>query len=217
MVYRHIQGPLLGGVFLHPWRASIDVFYRFRYLGWETFHQTLDHTPMHTHIHSYAYTSEAMGSNMVDIKAYEPNDGSRACLTRCWANESHETTVRIKKFDRGTTAAYLLGWLLQGRIRTLLLKDYHDSYSNLLPKLNRSSRRLKRGAPCWCWNSVTVFEKSPTELKIKQKLLRYKSTIQIVTLNVRTFNRIGKVADLTPSTTDHNIFIICIQEQQIHS
>ena len=36
-----------------------------------------------------------------------------------------------------------------------------------------------------------VFEKSATELKLKQKLLKYKGTIQIAAFNVRALNRIG--------------------------
>ena len=49
---------------------------------------------------------------------------------------------------------------------------------------------------------VSVFEKSATELKLKQKLLKYKRTIQIATFNVRTLNRIGQLPDLTQSTID---------------
>ena len=55
-----------------------------------------------------------------------------------------------------------------------------------------------------------VFEKSTT--KLKQKLLKCKSTIQIVTFNVRTLNRIGQQREQTASTIEHNIDIICIQE-----
>ena len=55
-----------------------------------------------------------------------------------------------------------------------------------------------------------VFEKSAIELKLKQKLLKCEHTIQIVTLNVRTLNRIGQLPELTPSVIDHNIGIICI-------
>ena len=42
-----------------------------------------------------------------------------------------------------------------------------------------------------------VFEKSATELKQKQKLLKCKGTIQIATFNVRTLNRIGQLPVLT--------------------
>ena len=42
------------------------------------------------------YTSEVMGSSMVDVKADEPNDESTACLIRSWADESNRITVRIK-------------------------------------------------------------------------------------------------------------------------
>ena len=57
-----------------------------------------------------------------------------------------------------------------------------------------------------------VFEKSATELK--QKLLKCKQTIQIVTFNVRTLNKIGQLPELTASAIDHNIDIICIQENR---
>ena len=55
-----------------------------------------------------------------------------------------------------------------------------------------------------------VFEKSATELK--QKLLKCKRTIQIAIFKVRTLNRIGQLPELTVSTIDHNIDIICIRE-----
>ena len=42
------------------------------------------------------YILEAMESSMVDVKADKLNDGTTACLTRCWVDESHETTARIK-------------------------------------------------------------------------------------------------------------------------
>ena len=59
-------------------------------------------------------------------------------------------------------------------------------------------------------------KKSAKELKLKQKLLKCKRTIQIVTFNVRTLNRIGLIPELT--TIDHNIVIICSQEPiYIHS
>ena len=63
-----------------------------------------------------------------------------------------------------------------------------------------------------------VFEKSATELKQKQKLLKCKSIIQIATFNVRTLNRIGQLPELTASAMDHDIDIICIQEHRnLHS
>ena len=63
-----------------------------------------------------------------------------------------------------------------------------------------------------------VFEKSATQLKQKQKLLKFKSTIQIVTFNVRTFYRIGQIPELTASGVDHNIDIICVKEHKyLHS
>ena len=59
-----------------------------------------------------------------------------------------------------------------------------------------------------------MFEKSATELKLKQKLLKCKSTIQIVTFNVRTLNRIDQQPELTVFAIDHNIEIICMQEHR---
>ena len=65
---------------------------------------------------------------------------------------------------------------------------------------------------------ASVFEKSATVLKLKQKLLKCKRAIQIAKLNVRTLNRIGQLLELTASATDHNICIIYIQEHRyIHS
>ena len=54
---------------------------------------------------------------------------------------------------------------------------------------------------------------SATELK-QQKLLKCKQTIQIVTFNVRTLNRIGQLPVLTASAVEHKIDIICIQEHR---
>ena len=46
-----------------------------------------------------------------------------------------------------------------------------------------------------------------SELK-QQKLLKCKQTIQIVTFNVRTLNRIGQLPELTASALEHKIDII---------
>ena len=59
-----------------------------------------------------------------------------------------------------------------------------------------------------------VFKKLATELKLKQKLRKYKSKIQIASFNVRTLNWIGQLPELTTSAIDHNIDIICIQEHR---
>ena len=55
------------------------------------------------------------------------------------------------------------------------------------------------------WALASVFEKSPTELKQKQKLLKCKSTIQMATFNIRTLNRKCQILELTASATDHNM------------
>ena len=71
----------------------------------------------------------------------------------------------------------------------------------------------KKGAhPAEVRALASVFEKSATELKLKQKLLKCKQTIQIATFNVRTLNRIGQLPDLIASDVEHKIDIICIQE-----
>ena len=59
-----------------------------------------------------------------------------------------------------------------------------------------------------------MFEKSATELKLKQKLIKCKQTIQIATFNVRTLNRIRHLPELTASAVEHKIDIICIQEHR---
>ena len=59
-----------------------------------------------------------------------------------------------------------------------------------------------------------MFEKSARELKLKQKLLKCKQTIQIATFNVRNLNRIGQLPELTASAVEHKIDIICIQEHR---
>ena len=52
------------------------------------------------------------------------------------------------------------------------------------------------------------FKKSTTEPKPKPKLLTCKSTVHIVTFNVKTLNRLKQLP-----AVEHNIEIICIQEQ----
>ena len=65
---------------------------------------------------------------------------------------------------------------------------------------------------------VPVFESSATELKQKQKLLKSKSTMQMVTFSLRTLNRIGQLPELTVFAIDLNIDIICVQEHRnLHS
>ena len=59
---------------------------------------------------------------------------------------------------------------------------------------------------------ASAFEKSATELKHKQKLLKCKSTVYIATLNVRTLNRIDQLLVLT----EHNIDIVCVQKHRYH-
>ena len=82
--------------------------------------------------------------------------------------------------------------------------------------INRIALRAgKKGAcPAEVGALASVFEKSATELKLKQKLLKCKQTIQIATFNVRTLNRIGQLSELTALAIEHKIDIICIQEHR---
>ena len=63
-----------------------------------------------------------------------------------------------------------------------------------------------------CVQLASVLENSATELN--QKLLKCKQTIQIATFNVRTLNKIGQLPELTASTIEHNVDMICIQEHR---
>ena len=73
----------------------------------------------------------------------------------------------------------------------------------------------KKGVrPAEVGDPVSIFEKSTTKLKLKQKLLKCKRTILMVTFNVRTLNRIRQLLKQTGWAIDHNIEIICIQEHR---
>ena len=132
----------------------------------------------------------------------------------CWADESCKTTARIKYFIRGTTAAHQLDKNKNTAIKRspcLILKPLVQT-ALLFMRVKNGMRPTGIGA------LAAMFEKSATELKLNQKLLRHKSTIQIVTFNVRTLNSLGQLPELTASAIDHNIDIICIQKQRyLHS
>ena len=72
--------------------------------------------------------------------------------------------------------------------------------------INRITLRAgkKRVRPAKVGALASVFEKSATELK-QLKLLKCKQTIQIVTFNVITLNRIGQLPELTASAVDVRI------------
>ena len=55
---------------------------------------------------------------------------------------------------------------------------------------------------------ASVFEKSATELQLKQKLQKCKCTIKIETFNTGTLNRTGQLPELTASMIDDKIDII---------
>ena len=72
----------------------------------------------------------------------------------------------------------------------------------------------KGGRPAEFGALASVFEKSATEPKVKQNLLKCTRTIQIATFNVRTLNRLRQLSEMTASAIDHNIDIICMQEHR---
>ena len=76
-------------------------------------------------------------------------------------------------------------------------------------------RVVKKGAyPAKVGALTSVFKRSATELKLKQKLQKCKRTIKMSISNVRTLNRIGQLPEKTASSIDHNVDIICIQEHR---
>ena len=86
------------------------------------------------------------------------------------------------------------------------------THTQTICKYRIDLRAGKKGArPAEVGALASVFEKSATEHK-QQKFLKCKQTIQIVTFNVRTLNRIGQLLELTASAVEHNMDIICIQE-----
>ena len=85
--------------------------------------------------------------------------------------------------------------------------------------INRIALRAgtKGARPAEVGTLASMFEKSATELKLKQKLLKCKQTIQMATFNVRTLNRIGQLPELTAAAVEHKIDIICIQHRYTHT
>ena len=78
-------------------------------------------------------------------------------------------------------------------------------------------RASKKGVRSFEVSALAVaFEKSATELRHRQSLLKCKSTLHISTFNVRTLDRIGQLAELTASVIEHNIDIVCVQEHTYH-
>ena len=100
------------------------------------------------------------------------------------------------------------GWASIDEIKILPSKDYHVENASPFARVKKGTHSAELGA------LVPVFEKLATVLKLKQKLLTYKSTIQLATFNVRTLNRIGQLPELAAFAIDHNKDIICIQEHR---
>ena len=87
------------------------------------------------------------------------------------------------------------------KIKIQSSNDYHKSNSNHIAlcasKQGAHSADVGTLAP--------MFEKSATELKLKQKLPRCKSTVHIGTFNVRTLNRIGQLLELAAFVAEYDI------------
>ena len=107
-------------------------------------------------------------------------------------------------------------------IRVVSIEENKNSYRKITMTLTQTPcpnriplRAGKKGArPAEVGVLASVFEKSTTELKLKQKLLKCQRTIQIATFNIRTLNRIGQPPELTASAIDHNIDKICVPEHR---
>ena len=80
-------------------------------------------------------------------------------------------------------------------------------------------RVSKKGAcPAGVGVLVPQFERSDTKLRLKQKLLKCRSSIKIATFKVKTLNRICQLPEQAASAIDHNIDIRCIHEHRyLHS
>ena len=78
---------------------------------------------------------------------------------------------------------------------------YLFTYFKIRSHLDKKTQECTLLSPCV---NLLLFEKSTTELKYKQKLLKCKSAKQIVTFNVRTLNRIGQLPELRASRIEHN-------------
>ena len=131
-----------------------------------------------------------------------PRDNGLDLIT--WSGNYCYSPIRVASLDENKNAAI-------ERLPWLTLKPLVQTASLFV--------RVKNGAhPAEVGALAPVFEKSATEhkLELKQKLFKCKSTIQIVTFNVRILNRIGQLLELTASAIDHKI--ICMQEHRyIHS
>ena len=71
----------------------------------------------------------------------------------------------------------------------------------------------KSGASCWGWRLGLSVRKISYRAQTT-KITKFKHTVQIAIFNVRTFNRIGQLQELTASAIEHKIDIICIQEHR---
>ena len=159
--------------------------------------------------------SKAMGSSTVDVKA------SRWTLWRFNAMPNQALGVWILRFN-SLVQIVRSGNYCCSSIRAASIDENKNSHRKITMTHTQTTcpnhfvlRAGKKGArPAEVGALASVFEKSATERKLKQKLLKCKRTIQIATFNVKTSNRIGQLSELTALAIDRNIDIICIQ---VHS
>ena len=155
-----------------------------------------------------------MGSSMVDVKA--------SGQTRWRFNAVHNQVqgVRILRFNGQDQIVRSVNYCCSS-IWVVSIDENKNTATERLSRLTLKPlvqtaslfTRVKKGAlPAEVGALAPVFEKSTTELKLKQKLLKCKRIIQTATFNFRILNRIGQLPELTASAIDHNIDIICTQE-----
>ena len=136
-----------------------------------------------------------MGSSMMDVWTLQLN--AQDCQFD-WGNYCC-SFIRVASIDENKNSH-----------RKITMTHTQTTYINRI-----ALRAGKKGArPAEVGALASVFEKSATELKLKQKLLKCKQAIQIATFNVRTLNRIGQLPELIASAVEHKIDIICIQEHR---
>ena len=156
---------------------------------------------------------------MVDVKT-----GGQ---TLWWVNDILNQVLDIRiLWNKGQDQIVWLGNYCCSSIRVTSIDENKNSHRKVTMTHTQTTcpnrialRAGKKGVcPTEAGALIPVFKKSAIELKLKQKLLKCKCTIQIATLNVRTLNRIGQLPEMTASAIDHNIDTICIQEHRsIHS
>ena len=158
---------------------------------------------------------KAIGSSMLDVKTGRQ--------TLWWVNAMPNQVLDIRiLWDNSQDQIVWLGNYCCSSIRVDSIDENENSHWKITMIHTQTTcpnhialYAGKKGVyPAEVGALAPVFEKSATELKLKQKLLKCKHTIQIVTFNIRTLNRIGQLPELTASVIDHSIDIIYINKHR---